>query len=45
MRTLMVGCAAGEAHLDDGNDSTRAANAEFLARAIVKHARMLVSCS
>jgi hypothetical protein len=41
MRTMMVGCAAGEAHLDDGNDSTRAANAELLAGAIVRHADVL----
>ena len=41
MRTMMVGCVAGEAHLDDGNDSTRAANAELLAGAIVRHADVL----
>jgi hypothetical protein len=38
MKTMMVGCVAGEAHLDDGDDSTRAATAESLADAIVAHA-------
>jgi len=38
---MMVGCVAGEAHLDDGNDSTRAANAAHLAGAIVRHADVL----
>lgn len=41
MKTLMVGCAAGEAHLDDGSDFTRAASADLLAKAIVRHARAL----
>jgi hypothetical protein len=41
MKTIMVGCVAGEANLDDGDDSTRAANAEVLAGAIVRHARAL----
>jgi hypothetical protein len=41
VKTLMVGCAAGEAHLDDGIDSTRAANAGLLAKAIARHARAL----
>jgi hypothetical protein len=41
MKTMMVGCVAGEAHLDDGDDSTRAANARLLADAIVEHARAL----
>ena len=41
MKTVMVGCVAGEAHLDDGNAATRAANAELLAGVIVKHARAL----
>jgi hypothetical protein len=41
MKTMMVGCAAGEAHLDDGDDSTRAAAARSLAGAIVEHARAL----
>jgi Acetyltransferase (GNAT) domain len=41
MKTMMVGCVAGEAHLDDGDDSTRAATARSLAGAIVEHARAL----
>jgi hypothetical protein len=41
MKTMMVGCVAGEAHLDDGDDSTRAATARSLADAIVGHARAL----
>jgi Acetyltransferase (GNAT) domain len=41
MKTMMVGCVAGEAHLDDGDDSTRAATARSLAGAIVQHARAL----
>jgi Peptidogalycan biosysnthesis/recognition len=41
MKTMMVGCVAGEAHLDDGDDSTRAAIAGSLAGAIVEHARAL----
>jgi hypothetical protein len=41
MRTMMVGCVAGEAHLDDGNDAARTANAELLAEVIAKHARAL----
>ena len=31
MKTIMVGCVAGEAQLDDGSDAERAANAELLA--------------
>jgi hypothetical protein len=38
MKTMMVGCVAGEAHLDGGNDAVRAANAELLAGTITKHA-------
>ena len=38
MKTLMIGCVAGEAQLDDGSDAERAANAELLARDIEKHA-------
>jgi hypothetical protein len=38
---MMVGCVAGEACLDDGDDSTQAAKTEFLAAAIVKHADAL----
>jgi Peptidogalycan biosysnthesis/recognition len=41
MKTLMIGCVAGEAHLDDGTDSTRAATARSLACAIRGHARAL----
>jgi hypothetical protein len=41
LKTLMVGCVAGEAHLDDGNDPTRAANAQLLSSAIVRHAGAL----
>jgi phage host-nuclease inhibitor protein Gam len=41
MKTMMVGCVAGEAHLDDGDDSTRAATARTLAGAIAQHARAL----
>jgi hypothetical protein len=38
MRTLMVGCAVGEGHLD-GSENSRASNAKLLASAIVEHAR------
>jgi len=41
MKAIMVGCAAGEAHLDEGDDATRAATAQCLAGAIVKHAHAL----
>ena len=41
MRTMMVGCVAGEAHLDDGDDAARTVNAELLAEVIAKHARSL----
>ncbi|HMA73919.1 MAG TPA: GNAT family N-acetyltransferase [Xanthobacteraceae bacterium] len=41
MKTMMVGCVAGEAHLDEGDGSARAAIARSLAGAIVKHARAL----
>jgi hypothetical protein len=41
IKTMMIGCAAGEAHLDDGNDATPAATAETLAAGIVGHARAL----
>ena len=33
----MVGCVAGEAHLHDGNDVARTANAQLLAEVIAKH--------
>jgi hypothetical protein len=38
MRTLMVGCAVGEGHLD-GSKNSHASNAKLLASAIVEHAR------
>jgi hypothetical protein len=41
MKTMMVGCVAGEGHLDDGDEQTRAAVARSLAGAIVGHARAL----
>src|SRR5690348_16486255 len=40
MRTLMVGCAAGEGHLD-GDELSLHSNARLLASAIVTHARDL----
>ena len=40
VRTLMVGCAAGEGHLD-GDVSARAVNADRLAASIVAQARQL----
>jgi hypothetical protein len=40
LRTLMVGCTAGEGHLD-GDETSRAENARLLASAIVTHARAL----
>ncbi len=41
MRTLMVGCAAGEGHLDAQDDCTRYAIARGLGGAILGHARRL----
>lgn len=41
MRTLMVGCAAGEGHLDESNDFPAHRQAQLLASAIVAHARRL----
>jgi predicted N-acyltransferase len=41
MKTMMVGCVAGEAHLDDGDDASRAAHAQVLASTIAEHARRL----
>ncbi len=41
MRTMMVGCVAGEAQLDDGSEATRLNCAQLLAGAIVRHARAL----
>jgi hypothetical protein len=40
LRTLMVGCVAGEGHLD-GDDASLSANARSLAGAIIRHARGL----
>lgn len=40
LRTLMVGCAAGEGHLD-GSRECAAVNVGILARSIVAHARQL----
>jgi hypothetical protein len=39
MRTLMVGCAAGEGHLDGADELTRCRHARLLASAIERHAR------
>ena len=44
LRTLMIGCAAGEGHLDgglSGDEQRRRASARLLAEAIVRHARAL----
>lgn len=41
MRTLMIGCAAGEAHLDAGNASPASFIAESLASAIIAEAEDL----
>lgn len=41
MKTMMIGCVAGEAHLDDGSEVLRAANTELLAAEILRHARAL----
>ena len=42
LRTLMVGCAAGEGHLDGGTDASRQRDsARLLADSIVRHARAL----
>jgi peptidoglycan biosynthesis/recognition FemAB-like protein len=41
IKTMMIGCVAGEAHLDDGDDSTRTATARSMAGSIVEHARAL----
>jgi hypothetical protein len=40
---MMVGCVAGEAHLDDASDIERAANAELLAQVIEEYARDLAA--
>jgi hypothetical protein len=39
MRTLMVGCAAGEGHLDGADDMSRWQNARLLVGALERHAR------
>lgn len=41
LRTLMVGCSAGEGHLAHADDLPAAVAAESLSREIVKHARAL----
>jgi hypothetical protein len=41
VRTLMVGCVAGEGHLDDEDEVSAAEQAQSLARAIVGHAAAL----
>jgi Peptidogalycan biosysnthesis/recognition len=41
VRTLMVGCTAGEGHLDGADDATRQFHARVLASAIVDHARKM----
>jgi GNAT acetyltransferase-like protein len=41
LRTLMVGCAAGEGHIDGGDDLSRRFHAGALARAALEHARAL----
>jgi hypothetical protein len=41
MRTLMVGCVAGEGHLDDADASPSKSPARLLAFTIVQHARKL----
>ena len=40
-RTLMVGCAAGEGHIDGENQAAQRANARLFASAIVNEARKL----
>jgi hypothetical protein len=41
MRTLMVGCVAGEGHLDDGDEMPAAEQASRLSRTIAAHAAAL----
>jgi len=41
VRTLMVGCAAGEGHLDEGDQFPRSDQARHLAAAVVDHAAEL----
>lgn len=39
VRTMMVGCTAGEGHIDGDDEPTRGAIGRVLARSIVQHAR------
>src|SRR6202521_2837057 len=39
LRTLMVGCVAGEGHLDGEDEAVHGAHARLLAAAILSHAR------
>jgi hypothetical protein len=41
MRTLMIGCAAGEGHLDAADELSRQAFARTLAHSVAEHARNL----
>jgi hypothetical protein len=41
IKAMMIGCVAGEAHLDDGSEVMRAATTERLAAEIIGHARVL----
>jgi hypothetical protein len=41
LRTLMVGCVAGEGHIDDGDEPKRCCQMECLARELTEHARTL----
>jgi hypothetical protein len=41
LRTLMVGCVAGEGHIDDGAENVRRRQIECLARELTTHARTL----
>jgi hypothetical protein len=41
MKTMMIGCVAGEAHLDDAGEVVRVATTELLAAEIIGHARAL----
>src|SRR5271166_317259 len=41
LRTLMVGCVAGEGHLDDGDELARCRQMECFARELTDHARTL----
>ena len=43
MKSMMVGCVAGEAHLDDGSDIERTTNAALLAQVIEEYARELAA--